>query len=332
MNLARIKPKTVSSVLVSLTMPSKLELALCISHGSMIDIFDIHTGIHLRHIAGNFGNVAILHDSLLVCCDNNKNILSVYNFRLNRLKWKCSIPKETKLGPLCVSSTSSASTSSKSIPCDPRFLFCGSTKGHIYCWCLLTGKLLNIFKAHLQSITSLSMSKDGNLLISGSNDCLCKVWKLSSIVISNSNKNNKNDGNNGGINSIKEYIVWKDHILGITDIFVANNERIFTASRDCTIKIYSLLNKQLISSLSFPNPISCIRIDPANIYLLAASTSGELFRINLINHPKFKSNADIQHIANNDSKTILAEVTYSATKSFDSLLHAPHFPPHLTFD
>ena len=72
-------------------MPAKLELALCVNNGSMIDIFDIHTGVHLRQISGNFGNIAILHDSLLVCCDNTKNILSVYNYRFNRLKWKCSI-------------------------------------------------------------------------------------------------------------------------------------------------------------------------------------------------------------------------------------------------
>eukprot|EP01084_Bolivina_argentea_P164941 286671_1 len=289
-------------------MPSKLELALCVSKGSMIDIFDIHTGIHVRHMAGSFGTITILHDSLLVSCDSNKNILSVYNFRLNRIKWKCSIPKETKLGPLCVSGSSQSSSSSKSIPCDPRFLFCGSSSGHIYCWCLLTGRLLSVFKAHLQQITALCISNDGNLLMSGSNDCLCKVWKLSAMVTLNKPNNNTTSG----ISSIKEYIVWKNHLLGITDIIVVNNERVFTASRDCTVNCYSLLSKQLISCISFPNPITCIRIDIANIYLLIASNSGELWRINLINNPKFDMNTDIQHIIAKDNKSVLADITYNA--------------------
>lgn len=292
-------------------MPSKLELALCVNKGSLIDIFDIHTGVHLRHISGNFGNICILHDSLLISCDNDKNNLSVYNYRLNQLKWSCSIPKETKLGPICVSSTSPFSSSSKSIPCDPRFLFCGSSSGHIYCWCLLTGNLLSIFKAHLQSITVLTMSHDGNLLISGSNDCLIKVWKLSSMVMMKNNNDNNNDNNGNNNTSIKEYIIWKDHILGITDICCANNQRIFSSSMDCTVKIYSLLNKQLISSISFPNPLSSIRIDPANIYLLVASNVGQLWRINMIDNPKFKLNADIQHIQQNDTNCLLSDVTYS---------------------
>lgn len=282
-------------------MPSKFELAVTLSKASgLIDIFDIHTKVHLKHIVGNFSNICILHDSLLICCDNDKNILSVYNYRYNRIKWKCTIPKETKLGPICVSSTSPFSSSSKTTPCDARFIFIGTASGYIYCWCLLTGKLLNTFKAHLQSITVLTMSQDCNLLISGSDDCLIKVWKLSSIITQNTTKQTP-----------KEYIIWKDHILGITDIYCSNNQRIFTSSRDCTVKIYSLLNKELISSISFPNLITSIRIDPANIYLLVASNIGQLWRINLINNPKFKPNADIQHIEQQDPNTILSDVTYS---------------------
>jgi len=283
-------------------MPTKLELALCVSKGTMLDVFDIHSGIHVRHISGPLGHIAVLHDSLIVCCDSKRNIISVRNYRTDKVRWQLSIPKETRLGPLCVSSTSS----SHSIPCDPRFLFCGSSSGHIYCWCLLTGQLLAMFKAHLQAITSLVMSKDGNLLLSGSNDCLCKVWKLSAIVLSE----HRDSSPSGGVCSVKEYVVWKDHILGITDIVVPNAQRVFTASQDCTVKVYSLLNKQLISSMSFPNPITSIRVDPANIHLLVTSNVGHFWRIDLVQHPTFGLNADISHILESDPKTLFSDITF----------------------
>ena len=281
----------------------------------MLDVFDIHTGVHISHIGGPLGSIALLHDSLIVCCDSKRNVISVRNYRTDKIKWQLSIPKESRLGPLCISSTSS----SHSIPCDPRFLFCGSSSGHIYCWCLLTGQLLSIFKAHLQPITSLVMSKDGNLLISGSNDCLCKVWKLSSIVVHHSESND-----NGVVHSVKEYAVWKDHILGITDIHCPNDQRVFTSSQDCTVKVYSLLNKQLISSMSFPNPITSIRVDPANVYLLVTSNVGQFWRINLVDHPTFGLNADISHILETDPKTLLSDVTFETDPNAPSMLTMFH--------
>jgi len=76
------------------------------------------------------------------------------------------------------------------------------------------------------------------------------------------------------------------------------------------VKIYSLLNKQLISSMSFPNPITCIRIDPANIHLLVTSDVGHFWRINLLEHPTFGLNADISHILEGDPKALLSDITF----------------------
>lgn len=307
-------------------MPSKLELALCVSRSSkMIDVFDIHTGMHLRHISGSFGSIAVLHDSLLISTDSAKNTLSVYNFRLNRLKWKCSIPNETELGPLCVSASAHSSPSSKSIPFDARFLFCGSLSGHIFCWCLLTGALLRRFKAHLQGITALTMSRDGNLLFSGSKDCLAKAWKLHQIVAptqsSNQSQSSSSDANGAESESLSEFAVFRDAILGVSDIVCVDGQRVFVASRDCTLRVYSVRsdNKStLIGAVSFPSPLSAVRVDPSNVFLLASSSKGELWRIDLVKHSLSSLDLDIQHILESENeKALLSDVSKVGISGID---------------
>lgn len=208
------------------------------------------------------------------------------------------------MGPLCVGATRCPS---QGIPSDARFLFCGSDSGHIYCWCLLTGNLLSVFKAHLQAISCLTMTEDGNLLISGSADCLCKVWKLAAIVVPSTRRSAEL---NSGVCAVKEWAVWKEHILGITAIECPNNQRVFTASKDCTVKIYSLLNRQLVSSMTFPAPISALAVDPANVHLLVTSAVGHFWRIDLVQHPTFGMDSDISAILEAEPKSLLSDITF----------------------
>ena len=270
-------------------MPSKLELAFCVVPGQMIDVFDIHTGVHLRSIHGTMGECCTLHDSFIICGDNAKPILSVYNHRLNQFKWKVVIPKETKITSIAITD-------------DSRFLLVGTSKGHLYCWCLLTGKLLKIITAHLQAITAIRITADGAGVLTGSMDCLMKLYKLAHIVIptnihstanSNTNTNanvngnkNTNDNmipNNWNVSSVSEIYGWNDHILGITDILVNKcdiNSKIYSGSLDCSVKIYDLLSKECLYTIQFSKSISKLAINGAFAqYLLVTTKFGQFYKI-----------------------------------------------------
>lgn len=270
-------------------------------------------------------------------------MLSVYNHRFDRQKWNCVIPKETKLTSIAVSSVAAGSqnNSSHGIPVNPRFLCVGTAKGHVYCWCLLTGALLKIFKAHLQKINAMCFTGDGSALVTGSDDCSVKVWKLSEMVVPqtkmketttntellNLNLNQFNESSydpatddvkieneniNTSITTINEYVIWKDHLLGVTDIFcgsgnISISSKIYTCSYDCTVKIYSLLTKTMISDIKYPNPLTSIRLDPTMSYLITSTNHGELFRLNL---NQFPNEINITHAIQTDPKTQLQNVTY----------------------
>lgn len=121
----------------------------------------------------------------MIISDNNKAVLSVYNHRFDRQKWNCVIPKETKLTSIAVSSVAAGSqnNSSHGIPVNPRFLCVGTAKGHVYCWCLLTGALLKIFKAHLQKINAMCFTGDGSALVTGCFFCSLSLFFGSTIAI-----------------------------------------------------------------------------------------------------------------------------------------------------
>merc|ERR1711874_663896 len=105
----------------------------------------------------------------------------------------------------------------------------------------------------------MAMSRDGNVLITGSADGICKWWKVSQVVSGSCSNNNGNNSNSGS--KPVEWAVFRDHILGITDIEWIESERGFTASSDCTVKLYCALSRQPVSSLSFPDPLSALRVD-----------------------------------------------------------------------
>ncbi|ETO24330.1 WD-40 repeat-containing protein, partial [Reticulomyxa filosa] len=351
-NLRKRKVKKIGYIEKKLIMPTKLELALCISKGNLIDIFDIHSGVLVRSLQLPVNQVSLLHDSFLVYNEVNKPILSVINYRLNRVKWKCVIPKEVALGPMAVhfSQCSNDNNNYKAIGSDPRFLCVGTNSGHIYTWCLLTGQLLKIFKAHLQKINCLVFTPDGNCLISASDDCLIKqyayyayiniyicmymyvyIYIYAYITIQTIK----------GVGSMEPYLTWKDHVMPVTDIICGTSgpsgcPRIFTCSLDCSVKIYSLL--PLVKSKSTTSEKQSSS-SSGNTFDLMSANSTHLLQSVQFPHPltslacdpamnfllvasrhgelfrinliDFPSAAQsIQHIIDSDPKTLLADVTY----------------------
>ena len=47
------------------------------------------------------------------------------------------------------------------------------------------GTIFREIEAHADNINSVAFNKDGSLLASGSDDCVCKVWKVSDWSVLN---------------------------------------------------------------------------------------------------------------------------------------------------
>ncbi|GAA5878155.1 hypothetical protein JCM16303_002861 [Sporobolomyces ruberrimus] len=136
------------------------------------------------------------------------------------------------------------------------YLVGGTLDGRVFFWELSTGTLLITLDAHYRAITCLEFTTDGSCLITGSQDAGCSVWSVGRIL------------NSTPMNPPTPFTTLSDHTLGITCIRPGlgtfPSSRVFTASKDGTVKIWDLSTSpaSLLTTFQFPAPVQHLAIDP----------------------------------------------------------------------
>ncbi|WAQ89371.1 hypothetical protein PtA15_11A58 [Puccinia triticina] len=146
------------------------------------------------------------------------------------------------------------------------YLATGSADGLIVLWELSTGTLLASFDGHYKSVTCLAFSDDEAALVSASEDSMCSVWSIPTLVDEALDSNL----------SHTPYSIFSDHTLPISDLCISRgcfpDLRIFTASLDQTIKIWSPLypSSPLLSTFAVPGPAHHLAIDPLERFIIVS--------------------------------------------------------------
>ncbi|KAA1080158.1 Pre-rRNA-processing protein ipi3 [Puccinia graminis f. sp. tritici] len=146
------------------------------------------------------------------------------------------------------------------------YLASGSADGVIMLWELSTGTLLASFDGHYKSVTCLAFSDDEAALVSASEDSMCSVWSIPTLVDEAFDSNL----------SHTPYSIFSDHTLPISDLFISKgcfpDLRIFTASLDQTIKIWSPLypSSPLLSTFAVPGPAHHLAVDPLERFIIVS--------------------------------------------------------------
>lgn len=157
----------------------------------------------------------------------------------------------------------------------PYLLIGGGVSGKIYVWELNSGLLLNVKEAHYQSVTVLKTTSDGSFLVSGGKDARVLIWKVTDLVsfVKDDDK------------VIKPMHVISDNTLEVTDIFVNNSiyqdTKIYTVSRDCTIRIYDIVKFQLLSTFIIGQQIESVIVDPADRAIYIGLSNGNIRQVNI---------------------------------------------------
>ncbi|CCH44739.1 Pre-rRNA-processing protein [Wickerhamomyces ciferrii] len=157
----------------------------------------------------------------------------------------------------------------------PYLLVGGGLSGKIYVWELNSGLLLCVKEAHYQSVNVLKTTSDGSYLVSGGKDARVLIWKIIDLIsfVKDDDK------------VIKPVQIISDNTLEITDIFINNSihqdSKIYTVSRDSTIRVYETTNFQLISTFIVGQQVESIVVDSADRAIYLGLNNGNIRQINI---------------------------------------------------
>ncbi|KAH3675948.1 hypothetical protein WICMUC_002244 [Wickerhamomyces mucosus] len=157
----------------------------------------------------------------------------------------------------------------------PYLLVGGGISGKIYTWELASGLLLSVKEAHYQSLTVLKVTSDNSYLVSAGKDSRVLVWRISDLVEFSKDEERV----------IKPAHVISDHSLEVTDIFINNNtkqdSKLYTVSKDSTIRVYSLYSFELLSTFVITGIIESIAVDSADRAIFVGLQNGNIRQIDL---------------------------------------------------
>ncbi|PVH13746.1 uncharacterized protein CXQ87_001864 [Candidozyma duobushaemuli] len=150
----------------------------------------------------------------------------------------------------------------------PWLLAAGSSTGKLYIWELASGNLLCVKDAHYQGISVIRFSKNSTFCFTGGLDSRVMVWRTADLV--------SFDEENA-----KPLATFSDHTLAITDIAVSDaptphDVKIYTSSKDSTVRLYSVVSKKMLSAFVFSSPVECIARDGADRAFYAGLSDGTI--------------------------------------------------------
>ncbi|GAA5846647.1 hypothetical protein JCM9279_003395 [Rhodotorula babjevae] len=147
---------------------------------------------------------------------------------------------------------------------DGLYMAGGTPDGRIFLWEMSSGNLLVTVDAHYRAVSALEFSDDGAALVSASEDAGVSVWALGRLLAATP------------MNPPAPFATLSDHTLAVTDVAVGMGTfphcRVVTASMDSTVKIWDLSTSpaSLLSTFSFPHPVTHIAVDALERFFFAA--------------------------------------------------------------
>ncbi|EEB08890.1 WD repeat protein Crb3 [Schizosaccharomyces japonicus yFS275] len=226
-----------------------------------------------------YPNATCISRSYLLSAQKNKPQLNIHAFGKENLDQRIILPETVE----CL----------KCSPCG-SWLVAGTKSGQLYLWSMLSGALLHFFRAHYEALTHLDFTDDGMILLSGSKDGEVNAWTMASLV-------DKSNQNNVGVNSsIKPYRKFSGHTRDITGLYCGKGpavaSRVFTTSRDNTVKIWDMSSGLLLTTIALPVSPICFCCDPAERVLYLGYEKG-FITVPLFVNPNTKKDTSTENSA-----------------------------------
>nr|GMD79368.1 autophagy-related protein 16 [Ipomoea batatas] len=142
---------------------------------------------------------------------------------------------------------------------DGQTVCSGHVDGNLRLWDFQTGKLLSEVAAHSQAVTSMSLSRNGNVILTSGRDNLHNLFDIRTLEICGTFRAN---GNRIASN-------WSRSCISADDSYVA------AGSADGSVHIWSILNGKIVSTLKeHTAPVLCCSWSGLGKPLATADKSG----------------------------------------------------------
>lgn len=166
----------------------------------------------------------------------------------------------------------------------------------LHVWQTCTGRPLASLSGHYQTVTCLSITKDGSLFASGGEDAHVFVWSLYSAI---------NDKSCSPLHS------FPHHSQPVRDLRFGHGgirARLYTVSQDRVANVYELGSGNMLLSVSFDAPLTAVAVNILDSELFVGCATGDIFQCNLHEPPR-----EIKQHENRSEKR--EEVAFRAHKS-----------------
>ncbi|XP_020215314.1 WD repeat-containing protein 18 [Cajanus cajan] len=236
---------------------SSLELILTSSPDGPIITYEAVTGTTVAKFSGsripcrglatvNRGLIAASHVSL----DTGAGWINVYNWYGSTAFHNFPVPEP--VAPLIA------------YP-DGEFLFAGGISGSVFCLSVSSGEVIRSYAAHSKAVSSLHLSDDRSLVISGSEDGTIVVVPTFKVVVEAFTEEDL------------IFHKWKAHSDSVT-AFNSGMGTLVSCSMDCTCKFWSQgSNGDLIRTVAFPCAIFGVALDSLGLGFHAAGADGLVY-------------------------------------------------------
>ncbi|KAL8205430.1 hypothetical protein R6Q57_008981 [Mikania cordata] len=151
---------------------------------------------------------------------------------------------------------------------DGSYLFSGGVSGRIHSVMVLSGELIRSFHAHVKPVSCITISCDGSLILSGSDDGTIAIIPTLLLLDCCMDK----------YSNIKRFAGHKLPVTGLTTGMGRSDGIIISSSLDCTCKVWSVVNGSHLQTVKFAGEIWCMVMDPSETELYAAGAGGVIYK------------------------------------------------------
>lgn len=212
----------------------------------------------------------------LFVAGKNKALISCYSWGKEGVDQKFPVPED--MSCLSIAEHPRVGSEEEEIYEKPKqhipwLLAAGSKTGKLYIWELASGNLLCVKDAHYQGITCIRFTHNSTFCVTGGLDSRVTVWRTADLVSFDETP-------------AKPWATFSDHTLAVTDICVSNSPapkdvKIYSSSRDSTVRVYNLVAKRLLGTFVFSSPVECIARDEADRVFYAGLSNGSIRQVPL---------------------------------------------------
>ncbi|OLY85104.1 WD repeat-containing protein 18 [Smittium mucronatum] len=182
----------------------------------------------------------------------------------------------------------------------------GSYSGKIYVWDVTSGSLMTSWEAHYGAVTTIAISPDESAILSGGEDANLYIWLTTRVLDMTSRNTN-----------LAPELSLSDHTMPITGIsivgssmysgsFMSGGARIFTSSKDQTVKCWQInqgqdssnesldykrrigtkkedykMRADLLITWLLPSVVKCLVVDSVETRVFCGCLDGKVYQIDL---------------------------------------------------